>query len=130
MSNAAWRAQRALAIACVFLVNAGAVAAAFAAPQHVAPGPALQQLTATDAVGGSDVPELAERRLGLEDDSSVAPRVAEARAAVELSGPARLLPAPRNERLAPGREDRLASRSGCAANHRWCLAHATSTQAP
>jgi len=124
------RTWRTLVALCVTLVTAASAGAAFGHERPRTLGPALAELTDAGPDAGAGSPQIAEHRLLVDDDSAVAPRVAEARPVFESSGPALARVAARRE-LAPDRwEDRLASRSGCAATTRWCLAHATSTQAP
>ena len=124
------RSRRALTAACVLFVTVSAANASLTFERPRALDPALAQLSASAGSDGSDSQQLSTHRLLIAQAASTPPRVAEARASLDLWSLERSQVAPRCELAEHGREDRLASRSGCAATTRWCRAHATSTQAP
>jgi len=124
------RSWRALAAVGLVLVTAASAGAALHRERPLTNLPALDQITAEAESDAASGPQILEHRLGVSDHSGVAPRVAEARQAVESGRPARWLGMPRLALPADAIERPIASDSGCAATTRWCRAHATSTQAP
>jgi hypothetical protein len=132
MIHRSGRLRRALALSTALLVSAASAQAAFTLEPPVARG-AFRGQTADDENSEpvrSDPRAISALLDSLENETGVAPRVAEARPPALMRAPTLRVPEPGLVRAAGAFEAWFAGGSGCVDLTRWCLAHATSTQAP
>jgi hypothetical protein len=133
MSCGRWRDRRLLALIGVLLLGASSAREALSLESAVPGGPDRHEITAEGSPSDLDAdPQriAAARTLAREHERNVAPRFAEARQPAETRLSTGSLPTPSRELAAGDCDERLASSPGRSEIARWCIAHATSTQAP
>jgi hypothetical protein len=133
MTHSGSRTRRALAVIGVLLLIASSAQAAISFERPGPKRPDRDELAAAESPGASAPDSERVAASGahpVELESGVAPRIGESRQPAEARLPTGSLATPSRELAADGRAERLLRRSRPGEIARWCLAHATSTQAP